>query len=111
MDRDMKRIIRQLGFDRDLQDIPSLKVTRHQFSKKSLLNILTNQQVIKELLDAYNKIVRHIKADCKGDEEEPEVEDKEALERNISRSLLSMEISRGNMFCRVEYDYTTGCLI
>ena len=60
-------------------------MTRHQFRKKSLLKHpdkpTSDKEAFQELLDAYNKIVRHIKADCKGDEEETEVEDEEALER------------------------------
>ena len=81
----MKRIMRLLDFDGELQDIPSLKVIRHQFSKKSLLKHpdkpTSDKEAFQELLEAYTKIVMHITADCKGDEEETEVDDEEALEK------------------------------
>ena len=74
-----------LGFDGDLQDIPPLQVIRHQFRKKCLLENpdkpTGDKEAFQELLDAYNMIVKHIKAARNVDEEETEVEDEEDLER------------------------------
>ena len=85
MHREMRRLLRLLGFDGDLQDIPPLQVIRHQFRKKCLLKHpdkpTGDKEAFQELLDAYNMIVKHIKAARNVDEEETEVEDEESLER------------------------------
>ena len=84
VNREMRRLLRLLGFDEDLQDIPPLQVIRHQFRKKCLLKHpdkpTGDKEAFQALLDAYNKIVRHIKTDGNV-EDKSEVEDEEALER------------------------------
>ena len=86
MNREIRRLIRLPGFAGDLEDIPPLKVIRQQFRKESLIKHpdkpTGDKEAFQELLDAYNKILRHIKA--KGnvdDEDETGSENEEDLER------------------------------
>jgi hypothetical protein len=85
MNREMRRLLRVLGFAGDLEGIPPLQVIRNQFRKKCLLKHpdkpTGDKEDFQELLDAYTKIVKHVKAAQNVDEDETEVEDEEASER------------------------------
>ena len=85
MNREMRTCLRVLGFHTAFKDIPPSKVISQQFRKECLLKHpdkpTGDKEAFQELLDAYSRILRYLRASGEVDVEVGDVEDKETLKR------------------------------